>query len=57
MLNHAGPNHVQIDLYQTMAQMLAGFDGFSMVALFPAGAHALFSLIGVHPETPAGHTL
>lgn len=57
MLNHAGPNHVQIDLYQTMARMLAGFDGCSMVAFFPAGAHALLSLIGGHPETPAGHKL
>jgi hypothetical protein len=38
-------HHVQIDIYQTAAQMLTGFDSCSMVAIFPECPLALFALI------------
>jgi hypothetical protein len=31
MIDNAGPNHVQIDVYQPPQQMLSGFDGGCMV--------------------------
>ncbi len=45
MLDHAGTNHIQIDVYQTPQQMLSGFDGGCMVAVLPQSTFALFSLI------------
>ena len=45
MVDHAGTNHIQVDVYQTPQQMLSGFDGGCMVAVLPKSAFALFSLV------------
>jgi hypothetical protein len=43
MVDHAGTNHIQVDVYQTPQQMLFGFDGGCMVAVLPKSASWLQS--------------
>jgi hypothetical protein len=38
MVDNAGTNHIQTDVYQTPQQMLSGFDTGCMVAVLPKSA-------------------
>ena len=45
MVDNAGTNHIQIDVNQTLQQMLSGFDGSGMVSIFPESPFAFFPLV------------
>src|SRR5262245_14773425 len=45
MIHHAGPYHVQVDVRQAAMQMLIGFNGCSMIAIFPERALLTFPLV------------
>jgi hypothetical protein len=45
MVDNAGTDHIQIDVNQTLQQMLSGFDGSGMVSIFPESPFAFFPLV------------
>jgi hypothetical protein len=45
MGDRARSNHIHIDVHETLAKMLAGFNGRGMVSVFPEGAFAAFTAI------------
>jgi hypothetical protein len=45
MIHYTRPNHIQIDINQTLDQMGTRFHGGSMITIFPKSTTAIFSLI------------
>jgi len=45
MTHNSSPYHVQVDINKTAAQMLAGFYGCGMVAIFPESPFTPLALI------------
>jgi hypothetical protein len=45
MVDHAGANHVQINVHQTPMQVLIGLNSRSMISVFPERSPARFALV------------
>jgi hypothetical protein len=56
MINRACTNHVQINVYQTVMQVLIRFDRGSVITVFPKRAMSVLALI-VFLRRPAGDQL
>ena len=45
MVDNAGTNHIQIDVYQASQQMFTGFNGGRMVSILPEGTFPVFPTV------------
>jgi len=45
MAYYLSPNHIQVDIYETPQKVLTGFNGRSMVTIFPESTLYLLSAV------------